>query len=104
MNQQRRSLKRRSIRASPNPIEQGDLDNLRKNPPDKVLAVDLPDGLGFDRFGLMVHEQYVVVPALSASSETDGCVVPVLSGSATTGSSESKTTVVDPSSLRPERK
>ncbi|KXX81132.1 ATP synthase subunit alpha [Madurella mycetomatis] len=59
--QQGMSLKRRSLRASLNPIEQGDLDHLRKHPPEDGLAIDLPDGFGFDKFGLMVHEEFAAV-------------------------------------------
>jgi hypothetical protein len=43
------SLKRRPIRASPNPIEQSDLDYLSRHPPGDELAIKLPDGFGFEQ-------------------------------------------------------
>ena len=54
----------RLIRDSVNLIEQSDLENLRAwsredPPPYKRLAVEeLPDGFGFDKFRLMVREEY----------------------------------------------
>ncbi|KAK4194276.1 hypothetical protein QBC40DRAFT_38091 [Triangularia verruculosa] len=59
--QQGMSLKRRQICASPNPIEQGDLKYLREHPPEDIVAISLPDGFGFDKFGLMVCKEYAAV-------------------------------------------
>ncbi|KXX77152.1 hypothetical protein MMYC01_207566 [Madurella mycetomatis] len=55
------TLKRRPIRASPNPIEQSDLDYLSRHPPEDELAIELPDGFGFDKFGLVVCKEYAAV-------------------------------------------
>ncbi|KAK0655268.1 hypothetical protein B0T16DRAFT_450984 [Cercophora newfieldiana] len=58
---------RRPVKASVNPIEQADLESLRawsrEDPiPYKTLAPeDLPDGFGFDKFGLMVRKEYAAV-------------------------------------------
>ncbi|KAK3375809.1 hypothetical protein B0T24DRAFT_523517 [Lasiosphaeria ovina] len=75
--QQGMSLKRRPVSASLNPIEQGDLDNLRKHPPENGLAIDLPDGFGFDKFGLIVHEEYtVVLPEPDSNGTADPPILP----------------------------
>ncbi|KAK8067610.1 hypothetical protein PG996_006722 [Apiospora saccharicola] len=55
------TLKRRPIRASPNPIEQSDLDYLSRHPPEDELVIKLPDGFGFDKFGLVVCKEYAAV-------------------------------------------
>ena len=59
--QQGPSLKRRPMHDSSNPIQQGDLDNLAKHPPDTERVIKVPMGLGFDKFGLLVHEKYAAV-------------------------------------------
>ncbi|KAK3290207.1 uncharacterized protein B0H64DRAFT_436431 [Chaetomium fimeti] len=59
--QQGPSLKRRPIHDSSNPIQQGDLDNLAKYPPDTERAIEAPQGFGFDKFGLLVYEKYASV-------------------------------------------
>lgn len=39
------SLKRRPINDSSNPIQQGDLDNLAKDPRDAERVIEVPEGL-----------------------------------------------------------
>ncbi|KAK4463628.1 ATP synthase subunit alpha [Cladorrhinum samala] len=59
--QQGPSLKRRPIHDSSNPIQQGDLDNLAKYPPGAEGVTKAPEGFGFDKFGLLVHEKHASV-------------------------------------------
>jgi hypothetical protein len=61
--------------ATVNPIEQKDLDNLRKDHPDKASPINLPPGFGFDKVGLVVHEQYAV-PASLDVTKPDGPEAP----------------------------
>jgi hypothetical protein len=55
---------RRLLRDSVDPIKQGDLENLRTwsrqdpVPYQKLALADLPDGLAFDKFGLIVHKKH----------------------------------------------
>ncbi len=65
------SLKRRPIHDSSNPIQQGDLDNLAKYSPDTERAIKVPQGFGFDKFGLLVHEKYA-----SVLPQADGPISP----------------------------
>jgi hypothetical protein len=76
--QQGMTLKRRPILASMNPIEQGDLDNLRRHLPEKIPIVDLPAGFGFDKFGLLVHQNYTAILVLPPSAAADDSVPPSL--------------------------
>jgi hypothetical protein len=76
--QQGITLKRRPILASMNPIEQGDLDNLRKHLPEKIPIVDLPAGFGFDKFGLLVYQNYTTILVLLPLAAADDSVPPSL--------------------------
>ncbi|KAH0421178.1 hypothetical protein CcaCcLH18_13596 [Colletotrichum camelliae] len=70
----------RLVKLAANPIEQGDLDTLkawpykqaymRQNgcdryslPFEELIITDLPQGFGFDKFGLMVGKEYAVASA-----------------------------------------
>jgi len=60
--QRSRNVRRRPVKASANPIEQHDLEHLKTWPQDpslqKKLSIDdIPNGLGFDAFGLLVHKE-----------------------------------------------
>jgi hypothetical protein len=86
------TLKRRPVQDTVSPIEQSDLENLRRyssGERDNMLsltspssrestdtALPLPHGFGLDKFGLMVHEKYAV-PALSNTTESDTSMVHV---------------------------
>ncbi|KAK3942937.1 hypothetical protein QBC46DRAFT_362117 [Diplogelasinospora grovesii] len=87
--QQGMSLKRRPVRAS------GDLNNLRKCPPENGLAIDLPDGFSFDKFGLMVYKEYAALPEPENTSTAEQSALPEANNTGTTGPSGSETTVAD---------
>jgi hypothetical protein len=55
--QKGQTLKRRPIHASPSPVELIDLLSLCKTSPIEEPMV-VPEGLGFDRFGLLVQQDY----------------------------------------------
>ncbi len=64
--QRSRNVRQRPVRASVNPIEQHDLERLKTWSQDpsrrEELSInDIPDGLGFDTFGLLVHEEFATV-------------------------------------------
>lgn len=57
-----RNVRRRPVKASANPIEQHDLQHLKTWPQDpslqkKFSMEDIPNGLGLDAFGLLVHKE-----------------------------------------------
>ena len=54
-------MKRRPIRDLLNPIEHSDFEYLSRHPPEDELAIELPDGFGFDKFGLLVCKKYAAV-------------------------------------------
>ena len=61
-----RDVRRQPPRVSVNPIEQVDLQSLGawspkdSSPCKRLTTEDLPDGFGFDKFGLMVHKEHAV--------------------------------------------
>lgn len=67
------TLKRRPIQDTVSPIEQSDLEYLRRHSrerdPKLSLMPPLPPGFGLDKHGLMVHEKYAV-PVLSNMTES----------------------------------
>ncbi|KAK4139194.1 uncharacterized protein C8A04DRAFT_16078 [Dichotomopilus funicola] len=64
--QRSENVRRRPVKASVNPIEQQDLEYLKtwsqRAPFENPLPINhTPHGLGFDRFGLLVHKEFALI-------------------------------------------
>lgn len=66
-------------------------------PPDKAQAIDLPAGFGFDKFRLMVHEQYAAVPESDSTGTTEASALFEADNTNTMESSGSEAAIVDQS-------
>jgi hypothetical protein len=66
MLQRSKDIHRRPVKVLANPIEQADLESLRalsrkeSFPCQKLAIEDLPDNFGFDKYGLMAHQEFAV--------------------------------------------
>lgn len=84
------SLKRRPIYNSSNPIQQGDLDNLAKYPRDAERVIEVPEGFGFDKFGLLVHEKYASVLPQANGPASPSSLTPPEDGNSDTSEEPSR--------------
>ncbi|KAK3901961.1 hypothetical protein C8A05DRAFT_15915 [Staphylotrichum tortipilum] len=79
--QRSRNVQQRPVKASANPIEQHDLERLKTWSQDpsrhkKLPIDDIPPGLGFDRFGLLVHQAFAAVLPQADRAGSPGSAAP----------------------------
>jgi hypothetical protein len=71
--QRSRNVRQRPVKASANPIEQHDLERLKTSSQDsslrrKLSVNDIPDGLGFDSFNILVRKEFATASPEVGSS------------------------------------